>query len=131
MIVDRLTQIRRERDIKMANRARAHYGEEFKNIFCYKKSGSLFVKTNDRDIAKQFQQELAKQGLPPGDVTNDAGFDMDLDSEWRCLDCLPGFFYFFRTFLSLGYIYLWYSQHLMLSLSLIKSHKKKTGTNIS
>jgi hypothetical protein len=63
----------------MANRARAHYGEEFKNIFCYKKSGALFVKTKDRDIAKQFQQELAKQGLPSGGVTNDAGSDMDLD----------------------------------------------------
>ena len=78
MIVDHLTQIRRE---QVANRARAHYGEEFKNIFCYKKSGSLFVETKDHDIAKQFRQELAKQGLPPGDVTNDAGIDMDLDSE--------------------------------------------------
>lgn len=65
----------------MADRARAHYGEEFKNIFFYKKSGALFVKTKDRDIAKQFQQELEKQGLPPGEVTNDTGFDMDLDSE--------------------------------------------------
>jgi hypothetical protein len=61
----------------MADRAKAHYGEEFKNIFCYKKSGMLFVKTKDRDIAKQFQQELAKQDLPLGD----AGSDMDLDSE--------------------------------------------------
>jgi hypothetical protein len=79
-IVDRLTQIRKEQDKKMADRARAHYGEEFNSIFCYKKSSVLFVKTKDRDIAKQFQQELAKQGLLPG-VANDAGSDMDLDSE--------------------------------------------------
>jgi hypothetical protein len=79
-IVDRLTQIRKERDRKMADRAKAHYGENFKNVFVYKKSGACFVKTKDRDIAKQFQQELAKQGLP-GEVNNDAGFDMDLDSE--------------------------------------------------
>jgi hypothetical protein len=78
-IVDRLTQIRKEQDRKIADRARAHYGEEFKNIFCYKKSGALFVKTKDHDITKQFRQELAKQGLPLGKVTNDANFDMDLD----------------------------------------------------
>ena len=80
-IVDRLTQIRKEQDKKMADRARVYYGEKFKNIFVYKKSGALFVKTKDHDIAKQFRQELAKQGLPPGEVTNEAGSGMDLDSE--------------------------------------------------
>ena len=63
----------------MADQARAHYGEEFKNIFFYKKSGALHVKTKDRDIAKQFQQELATQGLLLGEVTDDVY--MDLDSE--------------------------------------------------
>jgi len=80
VIVDHLTQARKEEDKKMADQARAHYGEEFKNIFCYKKSGVHFVKTKDHDIAKQFWRELAKQ---PGDIADNAGSDMDLDSEWR------------------------------------------------
>ena len=85
-IVDCLTQIRKEQDRNMADRARVHYGEEFKNIFFYKKGGVLFVKTKDRNIAKQFWQELAKQGLPPGD--NVAGFDSDMDLDWLWMKVL-------------------------------------------
>ncbi|KAF8802225.1 hypothetical protein BYT27DRAFT_7261332 [Phlegmacium glaucopus] len=82
-IVDRLSQLQKEEDRKWADCARAHYGEEFKNVFFYKKSGVLFVKTKDCEIAKQFRQELAKQkqNLPPTAIADFAESDMDLDSD--------------------------------------------------
>ncbi|KAF8814126.1 hypothetical protein BYT27DRAFT_7082881 [Phlegmacium glaucopus] len=82
-IVDRLSQLQKEEDRKWADRARAHYGEEFKNVFFYKKSGVLFMKTKDHEIAKQLQQELAKQkqNLLSTAIADFADSDMDLDSD--------------------------------------------------
>ncbi|KAF8813274.1 hypothetical protein BYT27DRAFT_7251107 [Phlegmacium glaucopus] len=58
-IVDCLSQLQKEEDRKWADR------------------------TKDREIAKQFRQELAKQkqNLPPTAITDFADSDMDLDSD--------------------------------------------------
>lgn len=78
-IVDHLTQCRKEKDKKLADCARNYYGEEFKNLFSYKKRGVVFVKTKDADIAKQFQQELLKKSLPIEHIVDYNNSDMDLD----------------------------------------------------
>ena len=54
-IVDRLAQARKENDNEMASRAKQEYGDEFSNIFSYKKNGTCFVKVKACDIAKQYR----------------------------------------------------------------------------
>lgn len=63
-------------DKKLADDARKAYGSNFSVTFSYKKGGVVYVKTKDRDIAKQYREELTKLNK-----TSYESDSMDLESD--------------------------------------------------
>lgn len=55
-INQRLREIQAQEDSMLATQARSEYHDNFADLFSYKKGGIMYVKTKDKDIAKQYRR---------------------------------------------------------------------------
>ncbi|KAF8801124.1 hypothetical protein BYT27DRAFT_7115818 [Phlegmacium glaucopus] len=55
-IITRLAKLRADEDARLAEKAKAEYGEAFASHFSYRKGGVMYVKTKAADIAKQYRE---------------------------------------------------------------------------
>lgn len=55
-INQRLREMQAQEDSALATRARSEYHDTFADHFSYKKGGIMYVKTKDKDVAKQYRR---------------------------------------------------------------------------
>lgn len=68
-----LQELRAQEDSLLAARARSEYHDNFADHFSYKKGGVTYVKTKDKDIAKQYRHLVGMADC--GDDGDDSGSD--------------------------------------------------------